>query len=293
MTLLNEINNALHSKTPTGGEHTLDELLVKAMALRLPTIKAELPRLINDPQFLSMNTIDQLCTVLDCELINRRNGRITRAIKYAELTSNVTGYTMLNERSDMLARSGVPVAMAEYFFDRDEWLKRGEHIVILGKTGTGKTDFGSAMLHTLILLGHKVKSYQFSLFTRELTAIYAATTADNIGIYKQTLNKIASHDAIFIDDFCLTTKCLPGTTEILKDVIDACDRKHCGIIVATQKSLEACHKLLGGDEGGDSVIDRLMPRRRIITLKSDESHRVLQKATDDLLSNINHEEPLK
>ena len=263
--ILNEIKSTEHTGDTIATDRFLQEDLSMLRKLRLPCMAQTLSELCGEKNFLNLGLLEQIHVLLSSEITSRANSGYHRRLKQADLVSAATA-EVIRER---LKGYGLTSSVFEYLMS-SQWVKEGKEIIIVGKSGLGKTELASAMVDAACRNGLKAKRYDYSLKIFELTECYMH--GGSMESYHQTLLEMSSHQVVMFEDVCLGVN-RAGEAAVFKDML--CElREHCrcGVILVSQKLPDEWHRFLGGGKSADAVVDRVLNRSYLIKLDG-ESYR--------------------
>lgn len=156
--------------------------------LHLPAIRDCFAQKAQEAVTQGMSPEGYLYEVLEIECVARRQRCVERRLRESKLPLEKTFFTFDMDRFDRKLHRQVDVLRDGSF------LKRKENVLAFGKPGTGKTHLLSALGLELIKAGHKVLFVNCSLLVQELLRAKADLRLERY------LNKIASYEALIIDD---------------------------------------------------------------------------------------------
>lgn len=251
---------------PVTAVHTVEEVNAMLTALRLTGVKLALAEMSAEPWFGCLPFLDKLWKLLKAETTRRENNGLRRRLKAAQLTSAAEP-TVIRERREQYGLTGDAL---EYLMG-GAWLSRGLTVIVVGPTGTGKTDFGSALCRGLMMAGHRAACFGFRTLMMELCALFNGSSADE---YRRKLAWFCRADVLMIDDFC-SGELRVGTDAVLCDLVDCCQTRRRGLIIVSQSPVGQWVRYLGQGPLAEACVDRLMNHATVIETRgaSKRSHR--------------------
>jgi DNA replication protein DnaC len=138
-------------------------------------------------------------------------------------------------------------------------------LLILGKTGTGKTHIATSLGIKACEAGFRVRFYKLQELLAMLYATLADDTTDDI------INKLTRLDLLIIDqlNYIRTKKEYPS---LLLDLVSACHNR-LALIVTTSISFEEWGDALGNPSITHAIVDRIFDHAGIINIRPGRSYR--------------------
>jgi len=150
-----------------------------------------------------------------------------------------------------------------------EWILRGQHVVITGATGTGKTWLGCALGREATRKGHSVAYYRMPRLLEEMEIAHAD------GSLPKLRTRLAKARMLILDDWGVAPIGDRGRQDLL-EVID--DRVPGGsVLITSQLPTKAWHDYLGEPTLADAVLDRLLHNKHTIELKGDSMRKKMAR----------------
>jgi DNA replication protein DnaC len=187
---------------------------------------------------------ERLGLLVDREAVERESKRLVLRLKYANLRQSA-----VVEDLDTHTARGLDRALFAKLAS-GEWIARRQDLLIIGKTGTGKSWLACA-------LGHKAcRDDRSVLYHRVPRLLDAIALARGDGRYPRLLKSLARVDLLILDDWGLA----PLTSQQGRELLDIVDDRHGrgSTIVTSQVPVKHWHELIADPTIADAVLDRLV-----------------------------------
>jgi DNA replication protein DnaC len=236
---------------PAGADRT--QLAASLRTLRLSGMLDSLENRLAqaaDGQLGFLDFLQALCL----DEINRRDSaaleRRTRAAKF-ETDGRI-------ENFDFTADPGIPAARIRDLANT-EWVRTGQHVIISGPVGTGKTHIATAFGHQAIRAGHTVR---FAPTSRVLADL-AGGHAD--GSWARRLRDYTRPDLLILDDFAMR-EFTPAQGDDLYEIVN--ERPARSIVLTTNRAPEEWYPLFPNQVVAESLLDRHVNNAHQITIQT-------------------------
>lgn len=224
--------------------------------LRMPGMANAYEEQLNNPAYQSMSFDDRFGLMVEAELATRENRRVSRLLKAAKLKAA----NAVPEDIDFSAKRGIDKRQVMDLLSC-QWIERGQHVVITGPTGTGKTWLGCALGREAARKGLSV------MYTRLPRLMEDMDVAHADGSLPALRTKLAKPRLLILDDWGVAPITDAGRQNLL-EVID--DRvPGCSVLITSQLPVKTWHGYLGEPTVADAILDRLLHNKHAIELKGD------------------------
>jgi DNA replication protein DnaC len=198
---------------------------------------------------------DALAFLIDAEWDDRYNKKLSRLLSQARFRYNASFAELDFSKARNIDKGKL------LRFSSDDWIKKGESIIITGATGVGKSFLASAIGYQACVNTNKVMYFN----SLKLFSFLLATKGD--GNFVKEMNKISKQDLIIIDDFGLQV--LDGFARIT--FLEILEDRHGlkSIIMTSQLPINKWHEVIADDTIADAICDRLIHSSHKINLKGD------------------------
>ena len=231
---------------------TLDKL----QTLRLHGMIKALGEQHATPDINDLSFDERLGLMVDRELTEREDARLTTRLKAARLRHNAC----LEDIDYRILQLG-----------SGQWLRDGLNLIIGGPTGVGKTWLACALAHKACRDGYSVRYLRLPRLMEELGL------AHGDGRFAKLMAGYAKTDLLILDDWGLA----PFTAAQRRDMLELLDDRYGNrsTLVTSQMPVDKWHALIGDPTLGDAILDRLVRNAYRIELKGESMRRRATKLT--------------
>lgn len=212
-----------------------------------------------DASFYELEFSDQLGILVEKEWLAKKNSRLTRLLRNADLSQNACiediDYTYKKSKEKAVIQK---LAVGTYI---DEHL----NVIISGMTGSGKTYLACALGNEACRREHKVKYYRMPELLMEISHARLENT------YSRFMNRIKKYQLLIIDDLGLQSYSLVESRDFL-EIVEALYNKG-SLILSSQLPREKWYDLFPDPTIADAIMDRVSYNSYILDLESKISMR--------------------
>ena len=151
-------------------------------------------------------------------------------------------------------------SMVAYLVD-NEYIKKGDFIVITGATGCGKSYLATAFGYQACNMGIK------TMYISMKTMFDQLKLAKIDGTYLKYMDKIAKSSLLIIDDFGLSNLDKSQALDLMEIIEDRHSKK--SIIIASQIPISTWYDIIPDSTIADAILDRIVHTATRIDLKGD------------------------
>lgn len=231
---------------------TIEETLTKLHELKLTSMAQAVRELMDTAPGHQLSFDEKLGLVVDREWADRDNRRLARRLKEAKL---VTRASLDNVLCD--PERGVDKATMRGL-STCQWVKTKHNVVVVGKTGVGKSYVGAALADAACRAGHRANFFRVPRLLEELALARAA------GVYASLLGKLSRVDVLVLDDFLLNPMTDIERRDLLEVIEDRYDKT--STVIMTQMPTKTWHEALSDPTIADAICDRLVHNAHLIKL---------------------------
>jgi DNA replication protein DnaC len=224
----------------------LRELKLKAMSQTFEALLAQ----TGDPS-LSFN--EKVAMMVDAEAVARENRRLARLLKAAKLSTQACLEDVVCDPSRGLEK---PVVRT---FAQCKWINAKQNIIVIGKTGVGKSFLSCALAEAACRNGYR------ALVTRVPRLLHELAMAKADGSFTPTLAKLAKLDVLVLDDFLLTPLKESERRDLLEVLEDRYDKS--STIITSQVLTKNWHEMLADPTIADAICDRVVHNAHVVSLR--------------------------
>ena len=245
---------------------TLDKL----HALKLTGMAAALADQSATPDITELTFEERLGLMVDREMTERENRRLTSRLRRARLRHNAI-LEDLDYRNSRGLDKGLVQSLAGC-----QWVKEHLNVLITGPTGVGKTWLACALAHKACREGYTAQYVRLTRLLRELTI------AKGDGQYAKLLTNLAKVDVLILDDWGLMKLSVENRRDLLEVLEDRHGRR--STIATSQLPIDQWHDVIGDATLADAILDRLVHNAYKINLRGESMRKRQAKLTDTTAS---------
>ena len=226
--------------------HTLlQSLKFKGMALVLEEV-------LKEAEKQGFSTQQTLCQLLEQELRYRKERSLLYRINQAKIPWSWTLSTFPFKQQPSVKKTQI-MNLAETAF-----VQRGENVVFIGETGTGKSGLASGLLREAIVAGYRGLFYNVQDLLDDVYASLADRTTTSM------IKKISRYDLLVLDELgylTLSTEQMNAFFKLMAERYQA----YKSTIITTNLDYPKWYELFQPKDMVDALLDRL--RHRCITIR--------------------------
>ena len=199
---------------------------------------------------------DRLGILVDAELSSRdtkKLARLLRAAKLKEPSACVENIDYAPARS--LDRSFI-MSLANC-----NWVDTGQHVIITGATGAGKSWMACALGNQICRKGKSVHYFRLSRLIEQLSI---AKSDGSLGRFRAQLARTA---VIILDDWLMAPLDTASAREVLEVVDDRTGTS--SLILASQHPVDVWHDRIGEPTVADALLDRIVHSAHRIEIRGE------------------------
>ncbi|CAN1599917.1 IS21-like element helper ATPase IstB [Pseudomonas mediterranea] len=235
---------------------TLDKL----QTLRLHGMIKALSEQYATPDINDLSFDERLGLMVDRELTEREDARLTTRLKAARLRHNACLEDIDYRNKALILQLG-----------SGQWLRDGLNLIIGGSTGVGKTWLACALAHKACRDGYSVRYLRLPRLMEELGL------AHGDGRFAKLMASYAKTDLLILDDWGLAPFTAAQRRDMLELLYDRYGNR--STLVTSQMPVDKWHALIGDPTLGDAILDRLVHNAYRIELKGESMRRRATKLT--------------
>ncbi len=243
--------------------------LNKLQRLKFTGMANALAEQMNTPDIEELAFEERLGLLVDRELTERENRRLTSRLRRAKLKHNAA-----LEDIDYRHPRGLDKSLIQSLASC-QWVKEHLNILVTGPTGVGKTWLACALAHKACREGYT------ALYLRLPRLLQEMAIAKGDGRYPKLLATLAKTDVLILDDWGLAKL----TAENRRDLLEILEDRHGArsTLATSQLPIEKWHDIIGDPTLADAILDRLVHNAYKITLKGGSMRKRRTKLTQPTL----------
>jgi len=233
----------------------IEPVLQLLSELKLHGLRSALERQLSDPDIGALRFEERLSLLLQHELAERDNCRLTQRLRVAALPQPAC----LEDLDTRIARNLDPALMSTV---RDlAWIARHLNVLITGPTGIGKSFIGAALAHAACRADYHVRCFRLPRLIDELARAHAFQRRSTF------LRSLAKADLLLIDDFAIGPLSDQSKRDLLEILDDRYDKS--ATIITSQLDVKQWHAFLDDPTLADAILDRVVHNAYHLDLSGD------------------------
>jgi DNA replication protein DnaC len=240
---------------------TLDKL----QALKFTGMAAALADQMAMPDIDELAFEERLGLLVDREMSERENRRLTSRLRRARLRHNAVLEDIRYQN-----RRGLDKALIQSLA-ACQWVREHLNVLITGPTGVGKTWLACALAHKACRAGYTARYLRLTRLLRELMI------AKGDGRYPKLLADLAKVDVLILDDWGL----MKFNAENRRDLLEVLEDRYGtrSTVATSQLPVEEWHAVIGDATLADAILDRLVHNAYKINLRGESMRKHRGKLT--------------
>ncbi len=237
--------------------------LDKIEQLRLFGMAKALREQLQNQKATALNFEERLGLLVDREMNDRENRRLTTRLKTAKLRVSAA-----IEDIDFRQPRGLDKSLIMSLAS-NQWITEHHNLLIIGPTGVGKSYLACALSHKACRDGHGVLYQRLPRLLEELALSH------NDGRYRKMMKSLLKADLLVLDDFGLSPLTTEQQRDLLEIIEDRYDRR--STLVTSQLPVKHWHDILAEPTLADAILDRLVHNAYKIELKGESMRKSRSK----------------
>ena len=238
---------------------TIEETLTKLHELKLTSMAQAVRELMDTAPGHQLSFDEKLGLVVDREWTERDNRRLARRIKEAKLATRASLDNVLCDPERGVDKATIRALSS------CQWVKSKHNVVVVGKTGVGKSYVGAALADAACRTGYRAIFFRVPRLLEELALARAS------GVYASLLGKLSRIDVLVLDDFLLNPMTDIERRDLLEVIEDRYDRT--STVITTQMPTKTWHEALNDPTIADAICYRLVHNAHLLKLSGPSMRR--------------------
>lgn len=231
---------------------TIEETITKLSEMKLTSMALAARELLSSAPGNELSFEEKLGVIVDREWTERDNRRLARRLKDAKLGTRASLDNVLCD-----PERGIDKATIRQL-STCSWVQAKHNIVVVGKTGVGKSYLGSALADAACRKGFRSVFFRVPRLLEELAL---ARLAGELG---SLLGKLSRIDVLVLDDLLLNPMTDTERRDLLEVIEDRYDRT--STVITSQLPTKTWHEALNDPTIADAICDRLVHNAHVIKI---------------------------
>lgn len=234
--------------------------------LRLHGIRLSFAHRLREAQSEGLGLEQFLASLLDDEILYRKNARVARLVKHAGFRSQASC-----ENIDYTAKRNLDKKLVQDL-STSRFIREGTNVLIAGPCGVGKTHLATAIGNSACRNGHSTIFFRMNTLLEKLALVHAQ------GTYLNFIKRVAGADLVVLDDFGIK----PLSASQLQDLYDILDERSEGkaTVITTQLPIANWPEVIPDPVTCEAITDRFISRATQIHMKGESYRKKARKTLD-------------
>jgi DNA replication protein DnaC len=232
------------------------QTIEKLYAMRMRGMADGFTQQQEDPQTTQLSFEERFALLVD----RQWNWRQSRALERRLRDARLQGPACM-EDIDFRAARGLDKQVVRSLIHDSDWVRRHQHIFLIGPTGIGKTFLARAFGQKACRDGFTAYFATAAQLFRELDLARAD------GSYARRLRALSQVDVLIVDDWAMA----PLTDTERRAFLEICDERYLtrSTLLTSQLPVAKWHAQIGDPTVADSILDRLVHGAHRLELQGD------------------------
>jgi DNA replication protein DnaC len=244
-----------------------EETLRKLSDMKLHAMRDTFGELLADAPGNELSFSEKIAMMVDREWVARENRRLNRLLRAAKL-----GVDACLEDVWCDSARGIDKAVIRQLATC-KWIQSKQNVIVVGKTGVGKSYLGSALAQAACRNGFR------ALCTRVPRLLHDVAIARADGSYANLLAKLAKLDVLVLDDFLIAPLTDSERRDLLEILEDRYDR--CSTVITSQLPTKKWHEMLADPTIADAICDRVVHNAHVLAVRGPSMRKKKGMLTDN------------
>jgi DNA replication protein DnaC len=216
-----------------------------------------------DPQITELSFEERFALMVDRQWTWRQSRALERRLREGRLQGPVC-----IEDIDFRAARGLDKQVVRSLLNDSDWVRRHQHVFLVGPTGIGKTFLARAFGQKACRDGFTAYFATAALLFRDLELARAD------GSYTKKLRALGQVDVLIVDDWAMA----PLVDTERRAFLEICDERYLtkSTLLTSQLPVAKWHAQIGDPTVADSILDRLVHAAHRIELQGESMRKKKQ-----------------